>query len=82
MTVISKCAMCKHHIRTDKSVPGHFKSFCKAFPDGEGIPAEVIARYRTVECGNGYIFEPDEASKAYFESLEKKDVYWKKPKKS
>ncbi|MBR1382706.1 MAG: hypothetical protein IJ555_02675 [Ruminococcus sp.] len=66
MIVLEKCVFCKHHTFTDKSGLGHFKSFCKAFPDGEGIPYEVMMQEDDAECGNGYKFEPRDEWKEIF----------------
>ena len=67
MIVLEKCVFCKHHTYTDKSDPhGHFKSFCLAFPDGEGIPDQVMMQKDDAECGNGYKFEPRDEWKEKF----------------
>jgi hypothetical protein len=66
MICVSKCAHCKYHTFTDKSVLGHFKSFCEAYPDGDGIPAHVRDSELTAECAVGYKFEPTDIWKDYF----------------
>jgi hypothetical protein len=66
MIVLEKCVFCKHHTYTDKSVLGHFKSFCLAYPDGEGIPRYIRDQEDDAECGNGYKFEPRDKIKDRF----------------
>ena len=66
MIVLEKCVFCKHHTYTDKSVLGNFKSFCEAFPDGDGIPFQVQEQDENAECRNGYKFVPRDEWKDKF----------------
>ncbi len=61
------CLDCKHYIgslRIEDSPDLRNDYFCKAFPDGEGIPFRIWAsgssRKKSVPCARGFHFEPKE----------------------
>lgn len=53
---LQRCDYCKNLIEDDK------RYICKAFPDGDGIPPEMIGESDEWEgeCNNGYKFIMDE----------------------